>query len=203
MFDLIFFECLINIYTYYMYPFYRFLEKLEAGKLPNYEEYLNQESNLMDYGWILKEMGTCRQDDFKSPWKGNAKDRDNLYLSNNSAYRTKKIICEHVQPQKLTHFLLLAVYQKLHIDFSIFNKRGLVHLRGIISPRLEAFCRIYVSSVLDEYLHNSRFKLELKNRLSHPSGVVFYRGNQFCCELTEEKKRKKEKEGIQSVLHIF
>ena len=113
-------------------------------------------------------------------------------LSNHAPSQLKKMIEDGIKSQGKTCYLLLAVYKELgfimdnscDITFSIYD---------VIGPRLEAFCRLYLGTVLSYYfaINTSKVYTKRPNLISSftKKGVFLLRGNLNATKLAVKANR--------------
>ena len=104
-------------------------------------------------------------------------------------------------PQGKTMFLLLAIYREIGFNIPILSNELFVH--DIVGLRLEAFCRMYIGTVLYKYFcynptsQKYYYREQILNALNDKSkGLVFVSGNHNSSKWTlDDSETEKEQTG--------
>ena len=143
----------------------------------NIEQIKNFDTNLFTPNWS-RDMFENMYPEIPSAWERKEK-QGGFRLSQHAPSKLKNLIQTSIQPQRQTIYFLLAIYKELgflldhtcKISFSVYDAIG---------PRLEAFARVYLGTVLRSYFQvNKDGELtqrgDLMESLKHR--LVLYRGN--------------------------
>ena len=160
----------------------------------------NDYINLMTNNWFSQTwdsfLRSHSEKEFDNPW--NIEGR----LNKNAPAKIALFIRQGIMPQGKTIYLLLAIYREIGFDIPIFSDEQFVH--DIVGLRLEAFCRMYIGTVLHKYFcYNSASKKyynreQILNALNDKTkGLVFVRGNHNSSKWTrDDSETEKEKTGV-------
>lgn len=114
--------------------------------------------------------------DLASAWE--PRENGGVRLATHAPSKLKDLIVSKIHPEKNTIFLLLTIYKEIGfiLDNSIDPR---LSIYDVIGPRLEAFCRVYLGSVLKAYFSLNKDK-KLTKRTSVMSALekelMMYRG---------------------------
>jgi len=139
--------------------------------IPGEKKYNDQ--NLFTFNWFRDVyqhyQETASDPTIPSAWNGEK-------LAKHAPYKLAKFIREGIQPHNRTCYLLLAVYREVGFEIPLFDSTEFVH--DIVGARLEAFCRLFIGTVMikyhvyDDILQQYKFREQIIRELSNPKGNV-------------------------------
>jgi len=146
---------------------------------PEMNIFENDCNNLVTEKWYLQAFQVVKDSDsemdINTAWKGGK-------LTRHAPSRIARFIQQGLKPHQRTCYFLLAVYHEIGFNIPLLESELFVH--DIIGSRLEAFCRLYIGTVLQEYIIYDEKSKQCPNRAAirlalsdNSKGIVFHRGN--------------------------
>lgn len=147
-------------------------------------------SNLMTESWFKQawEYHKATSDEsgakFSTAWKEGK-------LTKHAPSRIAHFIRSGIKPQAKTCYLLLAVYREIGFEIPLVGSEKFVH--DYIGTRLEAFCRLYIGTVLQKFYvyedTTKKYKYRdqiLRTLADSQTGLIFHKGNHFASRFSRK-----------------